>query len=193
MKKILLYVSLFLIVSTNSYTQENKPTPRERFFWGGNLWLQFGTFTYIEVAPEAGYRITPRFSAGLGLKYQFTKQSYYVSTSGSSIYGAKVFARYTLIKDFSEYFKAASKSGIFIHAEDELLNLEKGNFGYYDETASGRFFLNSVLLGPGLKQPLGDRAYAYFMVLWVLTETNRTPYESPTFRIGFNVQLKRKD
>ena len=46
----------------------------ERLYTGGGFTLAIGTYTNIEVEPLFGYRITPRLSAGILVKYGFYKK-----------------------------------------------------------------------------------------------------------------------
>ena len=71
-----------------------------RFFTGGNLGLQFGSTTAIDVAPILGYRVTEAFSVGIGATYIYLhiNNNYYNYTN--DIYGGSVFARYNILENF---------------------------------------------------------------------------------------------
>ena len=66
---ILLTVSLAQFASAQ-YTRpveedvpEKKGFDPQRLFFGGNFGLTFGNFTFINVSPVVGYRLTDKFSA----------------------------------------------------------------------------------------------------------------------------------
>ncbi|TNF44384.1 MAG: hypothetical protein EP311_01250, partial [Cytophagales bacterium] len=62
---------------------------KDRMFFGGNLGLQFGTVTFIDISPLAGVMITPRLSAGAGITYQYYDDNRFQGANGSS-YGGRV-------------------------------------------------------------------------------------------------------
>jgi hypothetical protein len=156
---------------------------RERLFFGGHFGLMFGTVTNIELSPIVGYRFTSRFSLAMGPKYQYYKESIYINTH---IYGGRVFTRYMLIKDINNLLPINLNAGIFFHVEYEGLSLEEKYFGTLGSPYEGRFLLNSVLVGGGLSQQLGERGAINLMILWNLNGTENTPYTNPIIRVGFN-------
>ncbi len=166
---------------------EEKPSLRERIFFGGNLGLQFGTVTNIEISPLAGIYLTPRLAVGPGIKYEYFKSNYpgYVPYE-THIYGGTLFARYMVIKNLSEAVGLGLNFGLFGHAEYEILSLESKYFEVGNPYAEGRFNLHSVLVGGGIFQPIGRRSGFLIMILWNLNETASSPYSNPIFRIGFN-------
>jgi len=108
--RIIYSLSLIAIVifsSNQVNAQDNSEvTWRDRLYFGGNLSLSVGTVTLIEISPLVGYRLTPRWSAGFGLKYEYYKSSGYignygVSTYSTSIYGTNVFTNFVFLKKFS--------------------------------------------------------------------------------------------
>jgi hypothetical protein len=144
----------------------------DRMFFGGVLGLQFGSSTYIEVAPIVGYNITPRFAAGLGLKYIYYKyKDPYNMSYSSSEYGGGPFVRYFIFE------------GLFLHAEYEALNVEVPEPPYYINYS--RQFINSVFLGGGYRQMIGARSSLDFLILYNINESIYSPYPNPIFRIGF--------
>jgi hypothetical protein len=155
-----------------------------KFFIGGNLGLSFGTYTYIELAPLAGYKITPRLWAGLGPKYMYWKMRNYYETS---VYGLKTFASFTILKDISETINIGI-GDIFIYLEDETLSLEEI---YYDPVnyvyfKGNRNWHNILLAGGGMRFPLGTRGGLSIYALWGLTKSAELLYSNPEIRIGFD-------
>ncbi len=185
----MIFIMLLLLSSGIVQAQwEEKPTLRERIFFGGNFGLQFGTVTNIEISPLAGIYLTPRLAVGPGIRYEYYKSNYpgFVPYE-THIYGGTVFARYMVIKNLSEAIGLGLNFGFFGHAEYEMLSLESRYFEIgAPPNAEGRFNLHSVLLGGGIYQPIGRRAGFLLMVLWNLNETVNSPYSNPIFRIGFN-------
>lgn len=182
-RNIMACIAVFLIRMNVCFSQDEKEVSwRDRFFFGGNFGLQFGSITDIEIAPLAGYRLTPDVSAGMGLKYEYYKQDYYNISFKTAIYGGSLFVSYTFLRDALQ-----EGLGFMLQAEDEALSLEKRYFTYaISESDKSRFVLNSVLLGGGIKQHLGGRSSMYLLVLWNLNQTTLSPYSSPVFRVGIN-------
>lgn len=167
---------------------EEKPSLRDRIFFGGNFGLQFGTVTNIEISPLAGIYLTPRLAVGPGIRYEYFRSNYpgYVPYD-THIYGGTVFARYMVIRDMSNAVGIGLNFGLFGHAEYEMLSLESRYFKIgAPPDAVGRFNLHSILVGGGIYQPIGRRGGFLIMVLWNLNETANSPYSNPIFRIGFN-------
>ncbi|NQU82224.1 MAG: hypothetical protein HQ543_11960 [Bacteroidetes bacterium] len=174
----------FIAISIVAQTDGDRSGKGRRFFFGGNFGLQFGSITNIEVSPIAGYRIFPWFSVAAGPKYQLYGENYAGYKFNTHIYGGRTFLRIIVIGDFDEFIPLGFHGGLFAHAEYEALNLERQ---YFDLTGSeGRFWLNSVLVGGGISQPLSDRASANIMLLWNLNETANSLYNSPIIRFGIN-------
>ncbi len=181
-------ITLF-ICNTGIYAQnkktEEKLSLKDRIFFGGNIGLQIGTITQIEIAPLVGYRITPRLSAGLGIKYEYYKENTYFANFETHIYGGRLFSNYLFIKDLNNVIPLGFNGGIFVQGEYEALNLETRIFDVLNEhPGQDRFWLHSVLVGGGLRIPAGERASINLTILYNLNESANTPYSNPIIRFG---------
>jgi hypothetical protein len=165
-------------IGPDSKQKEEKPAFSQRLLFGGELGLSFGSITYIKIAPLVGYRLTDRLAAGLGPIYIYEKYKYY--NWETSIYGVKFFTSFTIIKGKSEG-GVLGIGNIQFYAENEVINVEK-----YD-MENERIWIDNVLIGGGLFQPLGERFGISFYVLWDVTQNIYSPYYSnnPVFRFGF--------
>ena len=184
----LIMVGMFTTSIRASGFQEEL-TLRDRLFFGGNFGLQLGTVTNIEVSPIIGYKITPRLSGGLGIRYEFYKDSRNIPgyiPFETNILGGNLFSRYILIQNIEEVIGLGLNASILVQAEYELLSLERQYFEVPSTLDEGRFPLHSVLLGGGLYQPVGRRSGLVLMVLWNLNQTASSPYSNPIIRLGFN-------
>ncbi|TVR79006.1 MAG: hypothetical protein EA412_07180 [Chitinophagaceae bacterium] len=162
--------------------REDRPSQRDRgfqwdrFFMGGGIGAGFGTYTYVNVSPMAGYFVTDRLALGLGGIYQyFNYRPYNFSTN---IYGGSVFSRFYILENF------------FAHAEYEVINLEGfviDNTGGIVER--GRLNVDAFYLGGGYAQPVGRNSAFYFMALFDLLQSQYSVNRNPVIRVGFMVGL----
>jgi len=154
--------------------QQPKYDWKNKFFTGGGIGLQFGSYTYIGVFPIIGFRVTDKFSVGTGFTYIYAedKPNHY----STSVYGGKFFAEYDIFR------------GIAPHIEYEFQNLEVFNPNP-NQIEKQRVNVNSLLLGVSYTQPIGENSGVYIMLLYNVIEDIYSPYENPILRIGFNVGL----
>jgi len=177
----ILFIAFLLSSSLMSQDDNGFKFEKNRLFTGGNLGLQFGTYTVIDISPIVGYYITKKISTGIGATYQYYgyKDKIYPSDNYSTnIYGAKCFIRYYIIES------------IFAHAEYEALNLETI---YFDPSnyrhSTPRFWAHGVLLGGGYRQAIGEHSSINLMLLYNINETVDSPYKNPIIRMGFDIGL----
>lgn len=148
---------------------------KDRVFTGGNLGLSFGTITNIYLAPVIGYRVTPKLASGVGVIYQYVKDTRFNPDLTYSSYGFNIFSRYAVY------------GPLFAQAEYEYLNYEYFPFGGSTETVRTGF--NSLFLGGGIAQPIGRNAAflisAFYNVTYKAGSNPPPPYNSPwVFRVG---------
>ncbi len=138
---------------------------KENLFLGGNLSLQFGSITYVDISPLVGYNFTERLAGGVGTTY------IYLSDKNISfethVYGGRIFQRFLITPT------------IFAYAEEEVLNLEA-----FDLFPTKRVNVTSVMLGGGFIQRFGENSGITATILYNFTESVYTPYTNPIFRIG---------
>lgn len=175
----------FLVFASFSvvFSQQQKeaaPPLRERLFYGGNFGLQFGTITDIQVSPVIGVWLLPRLAVAAGPDYRFYKYQ----SDRTNIYGLKTYMEFVVVKDLGSVLPVGSNTGIFLHIEDELLNLES-SYWKNPPVFSKRFYINTILAGGGLSQQLGRRASMNMMILWALNDSGYGVYSYPEIRISF--------
>lgn len=177
MKYVLLLV--FTVFSLSASAQQAnvpaqpKPALKDRLFFGGDLGASFGNYTTVYIAPIIGYRITPKWGAGLGPSYSYINDKRYVGYEyETSSYGARMFTQYNIIPQLLLYGEAA------------WVNAEVFDDFSYDYIREDIF---SILLGGGYTQQLGQRSGLSLMILFNVLEDEYTYYENPIFRAGFNV------
>jgi hypothetical protein len=162
-----------------------KPPLKERIFFGGNIALQFGTITFIEVSPLAGIRLTPRFSPGISLIYNYYKENMF-TTFDTHIFGGSVFSRYTLMQNMNKFIPLGINASIIAHGEYEALNLESRYFDVLGTQGNqDRFWQHNVYVGGGLGFHAGKNSMFTIFILWNLNETENSLYSNPVVRVGF--------
>ena len=156
-----------------------KPSFKDRIYFGGGFSATFGTITSVYVSPNVGYMFTRGFSAGIGVTYQYYKDKRYVPTYESNAYGGRLFAR--------QNFYIIPRLPLFAYGEYENLNFETAVYNpttqeyYLDRKWNPR-----LMLGAGLFAPFGRRGGFYFAVLYdVIYKSSSSAYSSPwVYRIG---------
>jgi len=187
---ILLIISIFTFstILAQEKKPEKKDVPKESFWghfvFGGNIMLQVGTITLLDISPNVGYIVTPRLLTGLGISYEYYSASY-ISKFSSNIFGIRTYAEYVLLNNIGKMLPVKSNFAIFSHLEYEALNLDRdfSNINSIDKV--NRFWLNGVLIGGGIKQPVGKRNSFNILILYNINAGSRTPYVNPVVRIGF--------
>lgn len=166
--------ALFTFQVTAQYYEnkkEEKPSIKERIFFGGGFGLQFGTVTQVEVSPIIGYRLTKRLQTGIGLSYSYYNDKRYTPAFNFSTYSGSVFTRFFILDN------------VFAHAEIEAMNTEVFNQNYDLE----RRWIDNYYLGGGFYQRFGPRSGVAITILYNLNYQNGiTPSSNPVIRIGFN-------
>jgi hypothetical protein len=181
---LIITIITFSLSQKQLFSQKRKEEPppfRERLFFGGNLGLQFGTITDIQLSPVIGLWLLPRLAVAAGPNYRFYKEPSF----RTDIYGGRVYTEFVFIRDLNSLIPLGIHLGFLLHAEDELLSLQSSVWKYPPYT-SDRFYVNTALCGVGISQPLGRRASMNFLVLWALNDSYYDLYSDPEFRISFN-------
>ena len=149
---------------------------RERFFVGGFIGLQFGTYTAVSVNTVAGYRLTNRLSSGIGGTYHYSNDRFGGPSLVSHTYGGSVFSRFRVID------KA------FIHAEHEWLSVVS-RMDWIEDGEIQRITETNFLLGPGYAIALSPRANLNILLLYNFNENSQVYLDNPFFRVGLDISL----
>lgn len=169
---------LILLMYPTLQAQESPKRPlADRFFLGGNLGLQFGNLTFVDLSPLVGYKITEKLHAGIGATYIYYKYKDAYLKYETNIYGGRVFGRYYPLEN------------LFAHAEYEVLNMEVPETVNFPGTTSTQYVrdnINSLLVGGGYALPIGGSSSVIMMLLFNVIEEEYSPYQNPIIRIGFN-------
>lgn len=167
----------------------------DRLIFGGGagFGLVSGAYT-IGISPILGYRITDDFSAGIGLGYQYTRVKNGIVVQG-------VFNQPTIYKHYNAHYfnpnvwlRYLIWRNIFAQAEYQQ-NIFTENTYFYNTAAtpaelvkgSQSLTIPRMLLGGGLRQPMGPRASFVIMALYdVLDHPDLVYNDRLVFRMGVN-------
>jgi hypothetical protein len=162
-------------------TGKSAPSISQRLFFGGNIGLQFGSYTDIQISPIVGFWLLPQLAIAGGPTYRYYKDPY----TNTVIYGGKTYMEFMIVPDLSKIVPLGSHTGIYLHGEDEFLSLKTS---YWKEPPylEDRFWVNTVLAGFGISQQLGKRSAINFTILWPLNNPSYSLYSNPEIRVSFN-------
>ena len=158
---------------TASYQEPFKKT----FFTGGNLGMQFGTVTMIDVSPQFGYYVLENISVGVGFTYQFISDRRYTPPATMHVLGGRVFTNL----HFPFY------NSIFAHGEYEYMAYKTNVFS--SNMLPEWITLSNVLAGIGYRQRVYGRSAITFMILWNFNESQYNLYSNPVIRMGVDIGL----
>lgn len=159
-----------------SISAQNKLADRV-YFGGGFGFSANSNQTNISLSPQVGYKITSRYSAGVGIIYQYVGIRQPKLTISN--YGWNLFNRFNITEQF------------FAYTEFEKLYFEY--FTSFSPERKERDSYNSLLIGGGYSSQLSGRASFSFTALYnVLYDPldSPQPYNSPwVIRAGFGVGI----
>lgn len=166
---LILCLSFF---NVNAQNDSDKGTFAERIAFGGDLGLNFGTITYINISPLVGYKLTDHLTAGVGMIYQYVhyNKSYYGVEFESSTYGGRLFARQRFLENF------------FGTVEYQGLNVDAYNL---QSEKLGRITVPVLFVGGGYLQQAGDRSFFSIAILYDVIQDFNSPYPNPVIQGGF--------
>jgi hypothetical protein len=182
-RRLILSGFILIILATTvdgQKTEMEKPPLKERFFYGGSLGLQFGTQTNIEILPVVGFWVLPRVAVAAGPGFRF----FSYMKQKTTIYSARGYVQLVVIRDINKMVPVGVHTSIILQLEDEGLSLDSQYWHNVDREPD-RFWVNSVLAGPGISQQVGRRSSLNILFLWTLNSTGYEIYSNPVIRIGF--------
>lgn len=145
----------------------------KKIYYGGSVGLIFGDYTSVSVEPMVGYHVTPRFSAGGRVSYEYVRDERYTETHSSHNYGFSTFGRYRFIPE------------LYGHAEFAAMNYDL----YTAAGASARDWVPFLYLGGGYTQRIAKNVSAYAEILVDVWQDDNSPYQdwAPQYSFGIGV------
>lgn len=186
-KIIILYVLLFAFVnivnsqsdSTYFQTPTNKKERKEKnnnwlekISIGGNFAFYASTrYTFIDISPLIGYRISKIMLIGAGPVYNYYSENLYNSRYSFDVYGFRTMARVYVLESF------------FFQTGWDILNRSIYTF-QYNTLQKDRIWVQNVWLGGGVRYMIGNNTYMFTSVLFNLNQNNYSPYPNPFVQVG---------
>ncbi len=148
--------------------EQNSKFDKSKLYYGGSVNVSFGKYTVIGAAPLVGYKLTPKFSVGSQLSYEYSS---YNDNSGSN-YGLSIFSRYRIVPQ------------MYLHAEYSGMI-----YKVYNNIGSNRKLVPFLFLGGGYSQPISENTWFTAQVLFDVLNNKNSPYKSyePFFSVGIGV------
>jgi hypothetical protein len=186
MKKLFLIILLtafsFTIAQQDSTQNRNRPTQTtkqsaSKIYYGGGVGFNFwGDYFRISIEPMVGYKITPKFSVGAKLMYEYIKYSTASETTYNN-YGSSIFSRFRVIPQF------------YIHAEFAYYSYQFSTKISGTTITSNRDWVPFLLLGAGYSQQISKSSWLYAQALWDVINDTKSPYApgEPWISVGVGI------
>lgn len=165
---------LSLLLSSNLAKGQMQSATNSKFSVGGNFNFNFGTVTYIEIAPDIIYAYNEKVNFGGGLSYTYYKDKTYRPYLSYSYYGGKLFAQFFPIPK------------VFIHAEYQRV--------YYQDTYNQYnskiwMYDDGLFIGLGYRESMGMGSFSSIAVLWNVLDNQYSFGINPVIRFGFGIGI----
>lgn len=187
-RTLLFFIMLFNLNAVLSQTDtipdytrksENKPKKEkdnsekiniwDRMFWGGNVGVWIGNPTFVDLSPLVGYKVTEKLSVGVGFIYNYYSYTYSNYKYSTNLMGGRLYGRYFVFEN------------VFAQAGWDHINRDNP----YAFNPGERVWVDNILVGGGVRYPIGDNFYCVASGLFNLNQTPLSPYRNPIIQIGF--------
>lgn len=164
-----------------------KPQKPKKWLVGGMIGAGFSNYSsYVELSPIIGYEPIPNLQVATRLTYiynsvyrQNSVSPYSETRVNLNHFGASLLARYVFFK------------GIFAQVEYEMLSYDDKYYNLnpgsptYGQQYEDRIPINTLFLGGGFFQRLGNGGFASFAILFPIAENYTSFYNNYVIRISF--------
>lgn len=173
--------------------EEDKKFDKSKLIFGGGFTLNAGNGFFVGgLSPIVGYKISDKFSAGIGLSYLYYYEKMFFESSSNKVYEYKF---KTSVYSGSLWGRYLIWDNIFAHVEPQVVSREVVQVGsaYIDQNdnvqfARERLWTPCVLVGAGIRQPITDRLSIVGLILYDVLQDPNSPYRrSLDIRFGVNV------
>jgi hypothetical protein len=140
---------------------------KQKIIYYGNIGLQLGTFTNINLSPTIGYKFSDKLIIGLGPMYNFVSYSNGRQSTSNSIYGARAYAKFFILEN------------LFAIGDYQYLN------AFWTSNQS-RIWQEIPMVGLGYRRNISGNVYFDFSALWILNPEVLNYYSNPLIRGGIS-------
>ncbi|OLY93728.1 hypothetical protein SAMN05444008_11453 [Cnuella takakiae] len=181
MKHLNLILGFFLLFVGVAVQAQDEPM-QNRWFTGGNFGLSFGTYTFVNISPQIGYRFTDKVAAGGGVNFQYISDR--TRVNGETVYrtnrgvgGLNVFGRFYPVPQFMVQVQPEAN---YVWGKDkDFINNQEFRF---DPRV-----VPSLLLGGGLVLPTGRNALIISAFYDVIQDPDAPYGRRPIVNFGYNL------
>jgi len=180
---LLTFISVALFAQINDTTvveqqaEQQLPKPkldRSRMYYGGYVTMNFSkNYSVIGAQPLVAYKLTPKFSVGAQVSYEYITDNRYVYEQNGSNYGASIFSRYRVTPH------------LYAHTEFSLMSYK----WFYSDGSDQRKLAPIFYVGGGYSQPISQNTWLNMQVLFDVLNSDNSPYKDwqPYFSVGVGV------
>jgi len=162
-----------------------------RLIIGGTINAGYSSdYANFGLGPTVGYKFTDMFSAGLGLGYQFYKAPFDIYNDGlyvrENLVYPSIWAKFNVFRNF---FIDGDFEYNFINVKsyDVLYDINGNPYLVGDKFNTS---VPCLLLGVGIKQPIGGRVSSFIEIMYDVLQQKYSPYANiPVFRAGITTGL----
>ncbi|MCX7728696.1 MAG: hypothetical protein N2203_04415 [Bacteroidia bacterium] len=159
--------------------EKNKEKKEKNFEWmervsiGGNFaFFTSSRYTFIDISPLIGYRISKMIMIGAGPVYNYYSEYVYNSRFSFDMYGLRCVGRIYLLES------------LFFQTGWDLLNRSVYTM-QYNGLQKDRMWIQNIWIGGGVRYMVTSGTYMFTSVLFNLNQNNYSPYPNPYVQIGF--------
>jgi hypothetical protein len=147
-----------------SRRRERNDAWKENLTYGGDLQLQFGSFTFIYLAPTIGYKPIEELNVGIGVIYNYIAFDYgNYGKFSQSVYGGHSYARYFVT------------DGVFLQGQyDKLRQPDVYNLN----DPNKKTWVDYLMVGGGFQSSVGNHAGISTSIMYNLTPSPLSIYPS---------------
>lgn len=188
MKKIAFLLSFLLLplftIQILAQVEEDVPLPKSlrqvepereksriKMMGGGNLGLQFGSYTAVSLSPTFGIYPVEWILVGVSATYMYSYDTYY--NLSSNVFGFSAFLQGLVLK-----------KRLILYAGYEYVNYDLFYQDNLGPILKMRNDSHGIFLGPGYRQPISDNLAAYGLILFDIIQSYDSFYGNPIIRFG---------
>jgi hypothetical protein len=146
---------------------------KSKLYFGGYANMSFGSYTVIGAQPLVGYKLTPKFSIGAKISYEYIKDKRYIEDYTTYNYGASIFSRLRILPS------------LYAHVEFSSMSYDL----YNSEGENERKWVPFLYVGGGYSQRITKNSWLNAQILFDVINSDNSPYKNwePYYSIGIGV------